>query len=60
MGTVYSMANQDKEFLSEYAEENFASTILEKFGNLLKNGYHVYILFFFEKKNFFLFKDPSL
>ena len=43
-GSVYSMANQDDEFLTEYLEPNFAKKVLEKSQHLLKNGYKV--LFF--------------
>ncbi len=41
MGTVYSIANQDGEFLTEYAETNFGKILLKKSENLWKNGYKV-------------------
>lgn len=44
MGTIYSLANQDKEFISEYVESNFGKIILENSSNLLKKGYKVLIL----------------
>lgn len=59
IGTVHSIANQDAEFFSEYAETNFGNLLLQKSQNLWKNGYKVFFggEFRFRNKNLYYLKE---